>query len=551
MNDQKDTIYVDIDDEITSMIDKVVSSKKKVVALVLPKRATVMQSIVNMRLLKRASEEAGKSIVLITSEASVMPLAGAVGVYVAKTLQSKPIIPIEGQDMNGDEPDIGIEDADETELDETKSVGELAGEPEEDSIEVDNDGDSVPGESIDAVVKPEKVKKDRKLKIPNFDSFRKKLFIGLGLLLLFGFGWYYAFYVMPSAKITLKTDTTTTAVDLTFTANPAAKELDEANKIVPATVRESKKTNSQKTATTGEKNLGDKAGGKMTMKLTTDCVSPLTDVPSGTTVSSDNLNFITQKKAKFSPPPTPEGGKCVFSSNDVDVIAASGGGSYNLSARTYTVAGFPAVTGSGENMSGGSDKIIKIVSQQDLDTAKTKALEGGTDSIKAEIVSELQKDGYIAVPETFAAGSPVVSSSPNVGDEANEVTVNVVTSYTVLGIEKESLKKLVESEAKKQIDISKQTISDDGLSTANYQLFDRKPNGETRLNLKTNIVTGAQLNAEDLKKQIAGKKRGEIQQILNIPGVKDLDIKFSPFWVNKVPKNPNKITITFEQNGGK
>ena len=46
----KDTIYVDIDDEITGIIDKLRNSDAKVVALVLPKRATVFQSIVNMKL---------------------------------------------------------------------------------------------------------------------------------------------------------------------------------------------------------------------------------------------------------------------------------------------------------------------------------------------------------------------------------------------------------------------------------------------------------------------------------------------------------------------
>src|SRR5579863_116795 len=89
----KDVIYVDVDDEITGIIDKVASSNEKIVALVLPKRATVFQSIVNMKLLKRRADTAKKSIVLITSESGLMPLAGSVGVYVAKTLQSKPEIP--------------------------------------------------------------------------------------------------------------------------------------------------------------------------------------------------------------------------------------------------------------------------------------------------------------------------------------------------------------------------------------------------------------------------------------------------------------------------
>ncbi|MBC7581656.1 hypothetical protein H7097_02175, partial [Aeromicrobium sp.] len=60
MPDQKDslnkeTVYVDIDDEITAIIEKVRSSQQKIVALVLPKRASVLQSIVNMKLLKRTA----------------------------------------------------------------------------------------------------------------------------------------------------------------------------------------------------------------------------------------------------------------------------------------------------------------------------------------------------------------------------------------------------------------------------------------------------------------------------------------------------------------
>ena len=57
----KDTIYIDVDDEITAIIDKVITSKHKIVALVLPKRAVVLQSIVNMKLLKRTADEAKKA----------------------------------------------------------------------------------------------------------------------------------------------------------------------------------------------------------------------------------------------------------------------------------------------------------------------------------------------------------------------------------------------------------------------------------------------------------------------------------------------------------
>src|SRR4051812_4475882 len=99
----KDTIYIDIDDEITGIIDKLQGSDSKVVALVLPKRATVFQSIVNMKLLKRAADSGNKNLVLITSEAGLLPLAGAAGIHVAKTLTSKPEIPAAPGQLGDDE----------------------------------------------------------------------------------------------------------------------------------------------------------------------------------------------------------------------------------------------------------------------------------------------------------------------------------------------------------------------------------------------------------------------------------------------------------------
>jgi hypothetical protein len=119
----------------------------------------------------------------------------------------------------------------------------------------------------------------------------------------------------------------------------------------------------------------------------------------------------------------------------------------------------------------------------------------------------------------------------------------------MLGAEQSGVKTLVENEAKKQIDTSKQSITDDGMSTATYQVFERQPNGTTRMNVKTTVVAGLQLNADQVKQEVAGKRRGEVQQILNQPGIKDVEIKFSPFWVTKVPTNPSKITIIFENAG--
>lgn len=121
---KKETIYIDNDDEITSITDKVQSAKGQIVALVLPKRCTVLQSSVNMKILNRAANNAGKNLVLITSESALLPVAGASGVFVAKTLQSKPVVPKVA--LPSDEVET-VDESDESPLDTSKSIGELAG----------------------------------------------------------------------------------------------------------------------------------------------------------------------------------------------------------------------------------------------------------------------------------------------------------------------------------------------------------------------------------------------------------------------------------------
>ena len=121
---KKETVYIDIDDDITGIIERVKSAASPIVATVLPKRAAVLHSSVNMRLLKRAAEGAGKKLVLVTSEASVLKLAATTQIHVAKSLTSKPTLPKLPEEEVPEE--IVTDSEPEKEIDKSKSVGELS-----------------------------------------------------------------------------------------------------------------------------------------------------------------------------------------------------------------------------------------------------------------------------------------------------------------------------------------------------------------------------------------------------------------------------------------
>lgn len=546
----KETIYIDVDDEITTIIEKLNGSKHKIVALVLPKRAAVLQSIVNMKLLKRAATQSKKNIVLITSEAGLLPLAGAVKLHVAKTLSSKPAIPTapdksnEAVDLDDSEESVD----EEPEIDANKSIGALAGVPEDDEpIEVDQElsDDDKSDDKTDK--KAKKGAKNKKLKVPNFDKFRTRLILaGLAFVLL-GIGWYVAFFVMPKASVTIKSDNQTVTVDFPFTASTTTKTLDKDKAIVPATAKQTTKTDTEKVQATGKKDVGQKASGTVKFTTTTNCATPVSDVPAGVTITSGGFNFVSTAGGSFSISGI-SGGKCVFTTGSVPVVAAASGDSYNLNARNYAVSGLPSVTGQGSDMSGGTSKIVTVVSQDDVNNAKNKLADKSKDTAKKELSDGFKTDKLFILTETFAFTDPAVTTSPNVGDESSDVSVTSVITYSMLGIKREDLNALVVANANKQIDTSKQNISSDGLDSAVFRLNDKGDGKVQKLNVQSEAETGSHIDQEALKKQIAGKKSGDIQTMIqSYPGVKEVNVRFSPFWVSRAPKNTKRIIITVEQ----
>jgi hypothetical protein len=543
----KDTIYIDIDDEITGIIDKLKASSGKVVALVLPKRAAVFQSIVNMKLLKRAADGANKHLVLITSEAGLLPLAGAAGVHVAKTLTSKPEIPsgpIEDEEPDEAIPEDALPDEDET-PDGDKPIGELAGPAAAaDGVEtLVMDDEDLPPEA-DAAPKKDFAppKKDKKLKVPDFDRFRLLLVAGgLALLLLILF-FVFANSVLSKATINIKTDAT--AVDATANLNlsTAAKSLDPQNNILPAKLAQTQKTYSQAVPTTGQKNNGNKASGSISMTAKECGVTSPADVPAGTGVSANGQTYITQETTTFNFWKIQSG--CIYfqGAAETHITAQSGGASSNTpNGTSFSVAGRSDVSASG-SASGGTDNIVRTVNQNDINSAKSK-ITANDNELKANLSDSLKKDNWYAIDATYTAQTPTVTTSANVGDVADNITVTENVTYTMFGVHKKDLDTVVDNAIKDQIDTGKQNILDNGVAKGTYNV-DTQTATDAKLSIGVNATAGPDLDVNAIKLAAAGKKPGPVKDDLRTnPDVTDVDVKLSPFWVSTVPKKTSKIKV--------
>ncbi len=544
---KRETIYIDVEDDVTSIVGKVRSASAKVVALVVPKRSTTLQSAVNVKLIKRAAVSSKKAVVLITSDEGMRALAASVGIHVAKTLQSKPEIPT-------------LKDEIDTDVDGDTPVGDLA---KKDDIEIDNSENAPKPE----VVAPKGAKKGAvlaalkspKIKIPNFEKFRSKLLIGGGLLALLIGGWIWASIVLPRAEIIITTNTSVIDTETVFSAKTDATEFDAENKVVPAYVKEVEKINSESVDATGSRDEGTKAKGTLTL---TNCIfdGQSYTIPAGTGFStSDGLTFTTNRDINLPPAVYAGPENCVSPGQDIGVTAIEGGEKFNIKAQGYTApeayqTGNGSIQAEGSKMSGGTTKIVKFVSQNDIEAAKQAVTDDVEPKAKEELNAQFSSDQAYALGETFEAGDAEVTSVPKVGEEVkdgNQAKVTVKIKYTQTGIKKEFLTKLIEAAAEGSVDSSTQVIQNTGLDEAEITITDEPSDSETRIRMLSTVVAGPQLDETSIKESVAGEKKARTREIIQQrPGITGVEVNYSPFWVIKTPDNPEKVTVTFQQANG-
>lgn len=530
---QKDVIYIDVEDDITAIIDKVKKSKEKVVALVPPKRIGVLQSAVNLRLLNRAAGNANKHLVLITSNAALGGLAASAKIPVAKNLQSKPEL-AEIPAVNDDDDDvINGEDLPAHEhaaIDAPKPI------PASKINGIDIDGDSAPKAA------PTRGKAAKKgIKVPDFGTFRKKAFIfgGLGVLLIAFLVWAIVF--APRATVIVSAETSDQDLSVAVTVGPDV-QTSFAEEQLKAIRHEDKVVQTIEFDATGTKDVGERAKG--TVRFTTDSYSALlrgVNIPQGTSLTtSSGKVFTTDRSVALS--------ITSGNSDSTSITAAESGESYN--GASGSVQGAP----SGVNASltdataGGTTKQIKVVTQADINKATVEMTQQNTDEAKKKLTAKFEP-GTLLIDSSFKENSADPQSSPALGQEATgKAKLTQETTYTIMGVAKAQLSTYLDEALEDRLNKDEQKVYDNGVSTIKFADFVQNTGDQAgKVNVTAVAQIGPKIDDNEIKEQVKGKRTGEIMGDLKaIDGVSDVEVKLSPFWVSGVPDDSNKITVEFK-----
>ena len=536
----KDVIYIDVEDDITTIISKIKASKERIIALVSPRRIGVLQSAVNIRLLARAATSADKRIVLITNDSVLAGLAATAKIPIAKTLQSKPEIaeiPVLKVDDDNDVIDGG-----------KLAVGDMADsakrskKSDEDSA-VDNviaDANKKESKGLDSLKKMVK-----KPKVPDFNTFRKKfLLIGGGVLLLIVF-LVWAIWFAPHATVVISAKTTSVTVSDTVRLNETASTNAKSN-VIKSVKKELAKEVSVEFSATGKKNVGEKATGVVVFSNSS---SSSVTISAGTILKNSGLSYTLNSSVTvpgatlgWSCP----GYKCPGSASG-SITASEGGAQYNAATGSMSISVDDISASLRSATSGGTDKTATVVTASDIESAKSKLSEKKIDGLKEQLLSSFG-DSATVITESYVENRSDPSSSVAVDGEATGVvTLKSTITASALAIDKNELKNFVEAKLKEEISGKKsQRIYDNGVSKVAFSQFSKAHNTQT-VRLTTNGKVGPDIKEASVKDQAKGKSYGEVQSAIeSIEGVEDVDVKFSPFWVKSVPKDINKINVEFK-----
>lgn len=559
----RDLIYIDTDDDVTSIVGRIKASEEVVVALVPPKRIGVLQSVVNLRLLQRAAKNAHKRLAIVTTDPALMNLASGLAIPVAKNInaQAKVLEVSDDDDISDviDGNDIAVDATSRRSAGGSKSATEdkeisaaVAAIETDDKIKNDLDADGVPDDQQEPKKSPKK-----KIKVPNVNSLRKKILIGGGLaVVLIGF-LVWAIVFTPSATITIQAKTSAVEVKKSLSLVPSGDK-DAAEGVLPPVVKQKKTNESVEFEATGSREVGEMAAGTVAFCYdvpnyndhTGDRIAAV-ELEAGTLLYADGVQFTTD--APLSVEPGRNSNNQCETYYSVKATAVKIGEEGNISQNTLmSVSGYSNLKAIAKSdFTGGSKETVKVVQQSDVDAAVAQLRErGDSDAARDELMGQMS-DSTVVIDGSFNVSQGDVKVTPGVGEtpegDSAKATASIELTYTLVGVNKDDLSDALDAALKDQTDETKQKVYNNGIDSVKFSGFTTANDGYT-VTVTTNGHVGPVINEDDVKKQAVGKKSEEIKELLKqTDGVNDVSVTMSPFWVSAAPKE-SKITVNFEIN---
>ena len=660
------TFYIDIDEEITSIVEKLRKTKAPEVIMVVPKRSLLIQSIVNLKLLRKEAESLGIKISIITQDKLGKLLVGKAGISLQQKLEdSIEEMEIDSVDNNRREDDATIS----TNLQETKqrsrrldkigsseyftgskparnatyasaNLHSVAGREEEienfekaESVIAKNEpvyterierDDFNPLSDINVneevvqrkrtvsssmdVSRPSRPKMQkisvRESLVPiekniepvhnksfqqkqgnrdeqlehffysnNFaerkgDDFEDKeevkrnfgvvakLALGILMVALIGGLVYTAYVFIPKATITIFAKKDIKSSNVSINVDIAQSNIDYEKRTIPAKMLDFDDTVSETFDTTELKNVSEqKAKGKIT--IYNEFSSAPQPLVATTRFLSEDQKIFRLIQTVTVPGTAKVGEEIKPGVVEVEVIADEAGDSFNVGPTNFSIPGFKdsgsekyskiyakstqAMTGGGKG-----NNTVKVISEQDISSAKDKISLKINDAIKKKI-KDSAESGTIILDNAISLQDPVYSVSGSAGEIADTFEVKIQSKAKAIVFAESDMKTIANSiiaksgSGKVNMD-SSALVLDYGKVNADFN------SGALNIDVQASNVTQPSFSLEKLREDFLGKNNDELATYLrNYSEIEKAEVEYwPPVFVNKIPKNEKRVEIILD-----
>lgn len=564
------TIYLDLDEEITSVIDRIRHITDREIILVIPQRALILQSLVNLKLLKNQADILGRKVIIVTADELGRHLASRAGLEVREKVGNQAIL--------------------------TTAIETPPREVKKETRKKEEKTDFAPsGESLDrfaAVSVVDIVRRARssrlyplKKKIKEGrrrSSFRSKLWparrarkeryprvrrrgrrvsvklssfsakVGLGFIALSSILiLLIVLLILPKATINIFVKTEPLSQNVNIVVRTEGQEGEGLTGAIVGELLVLEKQESRIFKTSGKRTISEKARGEVTLYNELG-VSQLL-VATTRLMSEENILFRTQEQVVVPPATVSPNGEIVPGTIKVKVIADTPGLQGNIGPSEFYIVAFSEskrqkIYGkSSEPFSGGASQEINVVSEEDLTTSKDTIKENLISMAKEEIKADLGAE--LELPEAAMQGEIVeTKSSKAVGEEADNFEMTVKVQLKALVFSPQKVKELALNTVLGILKPDQYIIdfSEKGI-TYNLESVDLA-NKKALLNVHIEKEVAWKIDTEAIKKQISGKREEEVLKYLNsLEKVERAEVALWPFWVKKVPTLDKKIEINIKK----
>ena len=369
----------------------------------------------------------------------------------------------------------------------------------------------------------------------------KKIGIGLGAFVALAFvGTLIAGRFITSAEVVIKVNAKSQEENFDIDAIVGASS-DFTRQQINGQEIVGEASGSRKAVTTGTKELGESAKGEITVLNWTDEEASFDK--DTVVITKNGIQFALDSEIKIASRAAKDPGE-----KNVTVTAIDLGPEGNIGASSeftftqYDKFSFSAVNDNA--FSGGDEKKVTVVSQEDLDKLEESLLE----SLKQNATSNLKEK---LAGKTFSESTIEVEIVKKVFDkkleeESSLVNLDMSVEATAIAYSEEELKKLLAENVKDDAPENLEAKAED------IKLLNVDATGTTRgLNLTGSFEAKfiPKFDENELREKVMGKSVKETREtIKGLPEVVDVNVNFSPsfFFTNSLPTSKEKISFKVE-----